>query len=92
MVGTSRAPDDRTARFIAALHPVKGAEFPRHGAAADGDEIGIAFHASTKALSADINLDRRMDQLESEITLLRQAVSHLQKNNDKNRSGIGRDD
>jgi hypothetical protein len=48
MVGTSRAPDDRTARFIAALHPVKGAEFPRHGAAADGDEIGIAFHASTR--------------------------------------------
>jgi hypothetical protein len=45
----------------------------------DGDEIGLAFHASTKAVSADINLDRRMDQLESEIMLLRQAVKHLQK-------------
>ena len=34
-------------------------------------------------VSADINLDRRMDQLESEITVLRQAVRHLQQNNDK---------
>jgi hypothetical protein len=56
----------------------------------DGDEIGIAFHASTKADSADINGDRHMDQLESEITVLRQAVRHLQQDNDKkSRNDIG---
>ncbi len=49
----------------------------------DGDEIGIAFHAIIKTDSVDISIDRRMDRLESEIAVPRQAVKHLQKNTEK---------
>jgi hypothetical protein len=49
--------------------PSKGQSFHTNARRQDSDEIGIAFHASTKVVSADISLDRRMDQLESEITL-----------------------
>jgi len=75
------------------FNPSKGQSFHANVRRQDSDEIGIALHASTKAVSADISLDRRMDQLESEITLLRKAVSHLQKNNDKRtEAAYGRDD
>jgi hypothetical protein len=49
--------------------PLKGASFHAKVRWPDGHEIG----ASTKAVLADIGLDRRMDQPEQEITL-RQAV------------------
>jgi hypothetical protein len=48
----------------------------------DGDEIAIAFHASTKAVSADISLDRR-GSASVGITARRRAVKHLEKNKDK---------
>jgi hypothetical protein len=70
------------------LIPLKGQSCHAKVRQQDGDEIGIAFHASTKAVSADISLDRCMDQLQSEITAHRQAVRHLPKNNDK-KSGSG---
>jgi hypothetical protein len=63
--------------------PLKGQSFHAKVRRRDGDEIGIAFHASTKAVSTDISLDRGMDQLVSEITVPRQALKHLQKNDDK---------
>jgi hypothetical protein len=63
--------------------PLKGQSFHAKVQRKGSDEIGIAFHARTKAVLAGISLDRRRDQLESEITLLRQAANHLQKNNDK---------
>jgi hypothetical protein len=43
--------------------PLKGQRFHAKVRRQGGDEIG----ASTKAVLADISLDRRMDQLESEI-------------------------
>jgi hypothetical protein len=49
--------------------PLNGASFHAKVRRPDDHEIG----ASTKAVLADIGLDRRMDQLEQEITL-RQAV------------------
>jgi hypothetical protein len=56
----------------------------------DGDEIGVAFHASAKTDSIDISVDRRMDRLESEIATLKQTVKHLQeKHREENGSGIG---
>jgi len=58
--------------------PLKGQSFHAKVRRQGGDEIGT----STKVVLAYISLDRRMDQLESEITLLRQAGNHLQKNND----------
>jgi hypothetical protein len=63
--------------------PLKGQSFHAKVRRPEGHEIGIAFHASTKSVFTDMSLDRRRDQLEPEITPLRQAVSHLQKNNDK---------
>jgi hypothetical protein len=66
------------------LHiPAKGQSFRARVMWHDGDEIGIAFHASAKTDSIDISLDTRVDRLESEIAVLRQAVKHLQKNTDK---------
>lgn len=63
--------------------PVKGLSFHANMRWQDGDEIGIAFHANTKTASADVTLDRRVDRLESELTVLKHAVKHLQKNGDK---------
>jgi hypothetical protein len=73
--------------------PLKGQSCHAKVRRQDGDEIGIAFQASTKAVLTDISLDRRRDQLDSEITLIRQVVGHLQKNNDKKpQAAYGRDD
>jgi PilZ domain len=70
---------------IVDLHiPVKGQSFHAEMRWHDGDEIGVAFHASPKADTADITLDRRMDRLEAEISMLKHAVKHLQKHTDKN--------
>jgi hypothetical protein len=66
------------------LHiPAKGQNFHAKVRWSDGNEIGVAFHVSTKADSADVSLDRRVERLESEISALRQAVRHLQKSTDK---------
>ena len=43
--------------------------------------MGVAFHAIANA--EDISLDRRMDRVEAELAMLRQALKHLQKNGDK---------
>ena len=73
------------------LHiPAKGQSFRARVAWHDGDEIGVAFHASAKTDSIDISVDRRMDRLESEIATLKQTVKHLQeKHREENGSGIG---
>jgi PilZ domain-containing protein len=62
--------------------PVKGQSF--HGKVQwdDDDEIGVAFNTVMKADAEDIGLDRRMDRVEAEVSMLRQAVKHLQKNGD----------
>jgi hypothetical protein len=66
------------------LHiPAKGQSFHAKVRWNDGDEMGIAFHASTKADTEDISLDQRVDRLEAEITVLRQAVKYLQKSTEK---------
>jgi hypothetical protein len=44
--------------------------------------MGVAFHASASAGADDIGL-RRMDRVEAEICMLKQAVKHLQKIGDK---------
>jgi hypothetical protein len=67
------------------LHiPVKGRSFHAAMRWYDGDEIGIAFYASATTDKADISLDRRVDRLEAEISMLRQAVKRMQKHTDKN--------
>jgi hypothetical protein len=66
------------------LHiPAKGQSFRARVMWHDGDEIGVAFHATAKTDSVDISIDRRMDRLESEIAVLRHAIKHLQKNTEK---------
>ena len=63
------------------LHiPAKGQSFHAKVQWNDSNEIGVAFHAATNTDPGDISLDRRMNRLETEIAVLRQAVKHLQKN------------
>jgi hypothetical protein len=49
----------------------------------DGNEIGIAFHATTNTNANNISLDERMNRLEAEVAAMRQAVKHLQRNADE---------
>jgi hypothetical protein len=66
------------------LHiPVKGRSFHATTRWYDGDEIGIAFYASATADKADISLDQRVDRLEAEISILRQALKRMQKHADQ---------
>jgi hypothetical protein len=67
------------------LHiPIKGQNFHSKVMWNDGNEIGVAFHATSNTGVGDIGLDTRVNRMESEIAALRQAVKHLQKNGDKN--------
>ena len=66
------------------LHiPIKGQSFHSQVRWKDENEIGIAFHASSNTVAVEIGLDERMDRLEAEISVLRQAIKHLQKNTDQ---------
>jgi hypothetical protein len=66
------------------LHiPVKGQNFHAQVRWQDDNQMGVAFHASAKRETADLSLDRRVDRLEAEISMLRQAVKHLQRHSDK---------
>jgi hypothetical protein len=69
--------------FVDLRIPAKGQSFHARVQWHDGDEIGIAFHAAAKTDTAEVSLDRRVDRLEAEIAVLRQAVKHLQKNTEK---------
>jgi hypothetical protein len=61
--------------------PVKGQHFRAKVRWQDDTEMGVAFHAVANA--EDISLDQRMDRVEAELAMLRQALKHLQKNGDK---------
>lgn len=65
------------------LHiPIKGQSFHSRVQWREGDEIGVAFHATTTTETGEIDLDRRVNRLESEIAVLRKVVKQLQKNGD----------
>jgi hypothetical protein len=66
------------------LHiPIKGQNFHAKVRWHDDNEMGVAFHVAESGAPDDVGLDRRMDRVEAEISMLRQAVKHLQKNGDK---------
>jgi hypothetical protein len=66
------------------LHiPIKGLNLHAKVRWHEDNEMGVAFHTVTKAAVDDIGLDRRMDRVEAEISMLRLASKHLQKNGDK---------
>jgi PilZ domain len=66
------------------LHiPIKGQSFHSRVCWEDGNEVGVAFHATAGADMGDIGPDERMDRLEAEIVMLKQAIRHLQKNADQ---------
>jgi hypothetical protein len=62
------------------LHiPIRGQSFHSKVQWNENDEVGVAFHAATSTTTAEIDLDRRVDRLESEIAMLKKAVKQLQK-------------
>jgi hypothetical protein len=66
------------------LHiPIKGLNLHAKVQWHEDNEMGVAFHAVTKTAVDDIGLDRRMDLVEAEISMLRLALKHLQKSTDK---------
>jgi hypothetical protein len=66
------------------LHiPIKGQSFHAKVRWEDGNEIGIAFHATSNTGVGNIGLDERMNRLEAEIAALRHSVKHLQRNTEQ---------
>jgi hypothetical protein len=62
------------------LHiPIRGQSFHSKVQWSEGDEVGVAFHATTSTATVEIDLDRRVDRLESEIAMLKKVVKQLQK-------------
>jgi hypothetical protein len=65
------------------LHiPIKGQSFHSKVQWREGNEIGVAFHATTNTNTSGVAIDRRVDRLEEEIVMLKKAIKHLQKNAD----------
>jgi hypothetical protein len=63
--------------------PIKGQSYHSNVRWEDGNELGVAFYTSANAEAENIGIDERMNRLEAEIAVLRQAVKHLQKNTDQ---------
>jgi hypothetical protein len=62
------------------LHiPIKGQHFHAEKRWHNGDEIGITFNANTRLSTEDTGVDRRVDRLKEEISVLKKAIKHLQK-------------
>lgn len=67
------------------LHiPIKGQSFHAVKRWYNGDQMGVAFNASTKTNADDIGVDRRVNRLKEEITVLKKAIKQLQKQDDQN--------
>jgi hypothetical protein len=66
------------------LHiPIKGQSFHAERRWHNGDQIGVAFNATTKANTEDTGVDRRVDRLKEEIAVLKKAIKHLQIKDDQ---------
>jgi hypothetical protein len=66
------------------LHiPIKGQSFHAEKRWHNGDEIGVTFRAATKTNADDTGVDRRVERLTAEIDVLKKAIKHLQKNDQK---------
>jgi hypothetical protein len=62
------------------LHiPIKGQNFHAEQRWHNGEEVGVAFHATTRTKTADNVVDRKVDRLKEEIATLKKAIKHLQK-------------
>src|ERR1700722_5834127 len=66
------------------LHiPIKERSFHAEQRGRNGDEIGVTFRATTKTSADDTGVDRRVERLKTEISDLKKAIKHLQKNDQK---------
>jgi hypothetical protein len=67
------------------LHiPIKGQSFHAKIRWHDGVEMGVQFHATAQAYVGEIDIDLRVERLETEIASLKQSMKNLQRDTDKN--------
>jgi hypothetical protein len=70
------------------LHiPIKGQSFHAEKRWRNGEEMGVAFHATKNTNSDDTGADRRVDRLKTEIAVLKKAIRNLQKKDEQNTEG-----